>query len=396
VAAACGGDAVPGDRSSVRDSAGITIVESQAASWRSGDEWTIASEPGLTIGVLEGDPDYQLFDVGRALRLDDGRIVVANAGTHELRFYDASGAFLHSAGGQGDGPGEFQDIGWLAPLGGDTLATYDYGARRISLFDSEGTFLSTAAPQPPEGESNPLFVAYMSDGSLLAVSLIAVSPATESGLHRNAQLLVRYRPDGTFIDSVGRFPGRETYVKVDDGRVTASALPFERRAGYAASDQGIYVGGADRPVVGLFGTDGRLLRVIRWNQPLLEVTPKMIDEIKRQRSERWEELNLDAAFRAQMEAMQEEMPWPDRLPAYSRFIVDADQNLWVERFSTPMATTSRWSVFDPDGILLGEVETPYGVRIFQIGSDFMLGVGRDAMDVEQVRVYGLNKGSAAP
>ena len=237
----------------------------------------------------------------------------------------------------------------------------------------------------------------MGDGSLLAISLIAVSPITESGFYRNAQLLIRYRPDGTFIDSVGRFPGRETYVKVDDdGRVTASALPLGRQGAYAASGQGVYVGGADRAEFGFFSTEGRLLRVVRWDQPPVKVTPQMIDEIKRTRSERWVELNLDAGFRSQLEAMQQEMPWPDWLPAYSRFIVDADQNLWVEHFSTPMDTASEWSVFDPDGILLGTVETPSGVRIFQIGSDFILGVGRDEMDVEQVRMYGLNKGTATP
>jgi len=387
----CGGEAAPDSGSVVRDSAGITIVESRSTLWEVGDEWTIAPQPSLVIGVLEGDPEYRLFDVGGALRLDDGRLVIANAGTQQLRFYDAAGVFLHAVGGQGDGPGEFQDIGWLEPLGPDTLATYDYRARRISLFDHQGTFLSSASPQPPEGEASPLFVGYMRDGSLLAVSLIAVSPATESGFHRNAQLLIRYRPDGTFIDSVGRFPGRETYVKVEDGRVTASALPLGRRSAYAATEEGVYVGGADRAEFGLFGRDGRLLRVVRWDQPPMRVTAGMIEEIKRERTERWVELNLDAEFRAQLEAMQEEMPWPDRLPAYARFLLDADRNLWVEHFATPIDTSSRWSVFGPDGVLLGEVAPPSGVRIFQIGSDFILGVGRDEMDVEQVRVYPLEK-----
>ena len=132
LAVACGGEAGSGGGSTVRDSSGIAIVESRGGSWQSGEEWTVAAEPSLVIGVLEGDPEYQLFDVGGAMRLDDGRIVIANAGSLQLRFYDESGAFLHAVGGQGDGPGEFQDIGWLAPLGSDTLATYDYRARRIS------------------------------------------------------------------------------------------------------------------------------------------------------------------------------------------------------------------------------------------------------------------------
>jgi hypothetical protein len=41
--------------------------------------------------------------------------------------------------------------------------------------------------------------------------------------------------------------------------------------------------------------------------------------------------------------------------------------------------------------LLGQVETPTRGRLLQIGSDFVLGVWRDELDVEQVRLYRLLK-----
>ncbi|MEJ2204371.1 MAG: hypothetical protein P8170_09690 [Gemmatimonadota bacterium] len=53
--------------------------------------------------------------------------------------------------------------------------------------------------------------------------------------------------------------------------------------------------------------------------------------------------------------------------------------------------TSDWAVFDPAGQWLGEVETPRGGRIWEIGSDDLLGTRRDELDVEEVRMYGILK-----
>ena len=50
-----------------------------------------------------------------------------------------------------------------------------------------------------------------------------------------------------------------------------------------------------------------------------------------------------------------------------------------------------WNVFDPEGRWLGTVETPYGGYIYQIGEDFLLGLWVDELDVEQVRVYPIDR-----
>jgi hypothetical protein len=53
----------------VRDSAGVTIVESIEGLWAEGEGWTISGEPALTIGVDEGPEEYSLFQVRAALQL---------------------------------------------------------------------------------------------------------------------------------------------------------------------------------------------------------------------------------------------------------------------------------------------------------------------------------------
>jgi hypothetical protein len=51
----------------------------------------------------------------------------------------------------------------------------------------------------------------------------------------------------------------------------------------------------------------------------------------------------------------------------------------------------RWTVFDPEGRMLGTVATPARFRVFSIGTDYVLGVWRDDMDVEHVRLFTLEK-----
>ena len=83
----CGGmgDASTQPRSVVRDSAGVTIVENGRPAPDSRLGWQVSATPTVSIGVSEGDPNYELFGVTGATRLSDGRTVVANGGSNELK-----------------------------------------------------------------------------------------------------------------------------------------------------------------------------------------------------------------------------------------------------------------------------------------------------------------------
>ena len=93
--------------SEARDSAGIRIVENARPPEGSRLGWTIGPEPLMSIGVLEGEEPYMLHWAFNSVRLSDGRIVVVNAGTQELRMFDESGTHLLTWGGSGEGPGSF-------------------------------------------------------------------------------------------------------------------------------------------------------------------------------------------------------------------------------------------------------------------------------------------------
>jgi hypothetical protein len=72
-------------------------------------------------------------------------------------------------------------------------------------------------------------------------------------------------------------------------------------------------------------------------------------------------------------------------------VVDSHGNVWIAEYPEHDGDRSLWDVFDREGRWLGKVETPYGGYIYQIGDDFLLGVWVDELDVEQVRLYGIER-----
>lgn len=118
--------------------------------------WRLSSLPTTDIGVAEGDQPNELAGASSSLRLADGRIVIANSGSYDLRFFDNQGRFLHVSGRKGAGPGEFDGTMHLIPLGPDRFAVF--AEPRLSVFDTAGTYLSDTRISGQGQESFPLTV----------------------------------------------------------------------------------------------------------------------------------------------------------------------------------------------------------------------------------------------
>ena len=112
----------------VRDSAGIPIVENSGPAWSEGQPWSFGTEPTLRIGTVEGDPNYIFERVRGATRMDDGTIVVLESGTNELRLFDGNGSFVRNLGGTGEGPGEFRFLTEMWVSGDTIFGFYNSGS----------------------------------------------------------------------------------------------------------------------------------------------------------------------------------------------------------------------------------------------------------------------------
>ncbi len=368
----------------VTDSAGIRIVENEAPLWPSGGGWRIEVEPSLTYGHAEGDAPYQLFRVVGATILPDGRIVVANSGTSELRFFDEEGVFLTSAGGEGEGPGFFQFLAGVSRYRGDSLATFDIRLDRVSIFDGQGRFARSFNLAGHAGLS-PSPLGSLSDGSFV---LMAPRYRTPDGAALDSAYCLRFSPDGSGVDTVTLLPDQERYgFSIGEAFMSGSVAFTPLAVGAAAGDH-IYLGHTADYSVGVHALDGTVERIVRRRFESRAVLPADVERFKdRILERRRSQPDRQRMFRQ----VWERVDFPDVMPAYDDFRIDSEGNLWVADYRPEGESVSSWTVFDPEGQMLGSIDMPDRLRVFEIGPDYLLGVWFDDFDVPQVRIHRLIK-----
>lgn len=382
--ALCGcAEAGAGDRAfTVRDSAGTAIVESSAPTWADEERWTIDPEPAVEIGMLDGPPEYQLDRVGTARRLPDGRIAVANGGA-EIRFYNGEGVYLRTIGRHGDGPGEFQTLSQLFATP-DSIFAYDGRARRISVFDASGRFVRSTAL---EGAGFPRVVGRFGDGTYVATVSQAYGPGgVEDGVSRRPLAVLRYDAGGAMLDTLAVIPGYESFVQTQDGGFTVTSLLFGRAPVMAAAEDAAVLGGNDAYHLEVYQPDGSLARLIRRRQETLPVKDADWAALRDERLE-----GLEGEWRSRIESMIGKMPRPQTMPFYSSALLDEDGNVWVEDFRSPTDPEALWSIFDLEGRWLGRVAMPDRFRPTHVGAAWVVGVWRDDLEVQHVRVHRIAK-----
>lgn len=391
--AACGDARVGAAPAAARDSAGIRIVASEAPAWREGEGWRLSAEPVLRIGELDGPAEYQFSRVVGAVRRADGGIVVGDAGLHSLRFYDAGGRFLRSSGRQGAGPGEFEEMGSLHLLPGDSLLVFDWRLRRVSTFAPDGALASSASfPELPGAVFPvPQLVGRFPDRSLLIAVGHSFGPgAVADGVRRDSTDYLRYAAGGGLLDTVAVLPSGESFVRGGVGRFgfTTAPLLFGKNAVHGLAGGRVVVGSNQAYELAVYTPDGSLERLVRRKQEARPVTRADHEAVVASSLE-----GMDREWRERMEAVYAAMPRPATRPFYSALVVGAGGTLWVRDFAVAPETASTWTVFDADGRMLGGVAMPARFRPTHIGDDRVLGVVQDELGVESVMLFALERGA---
>ena len=150
----------------VWDSAGVIIVDNAHSAPDSRLSWKVGTQPSLSIGAVDSGEADQLFGVTDATRLSDGKIVIANSGSNELRVFSPDGSHAGTWGGQGEGPGEFTVYSPTAVVSwpGDSVAAPNPWALRLSIFDTDGNYGRDVSL----GAGFPDCVGLLADGRIVA------------------------------------------------------------------------------------------------------------------------------------------------------------------------------------------------------------------------------------
>ncbi len=403
--AACDNDPDPFDwpvqlDHSVRDSAGITIVESGRPASGSRLEWRVGTEPQVSLGAALGEADYQLYEVGDATRLADGRIVVANGGSDQLLVFDAAGNYLAAWAGQGDGPGEFRSLAVVDRWAGDSLIAGDSEQGRASVFDLEGNhgrtttlkgnpggFFKTISTDPTEHR----MMQVLPGNTILTRDIGGVMT---QGLWRWDHSYGLASADGSDNTSLGDYPGPETYsesVHVEEERmvyVMPLRHPFGKTTFTAVWGDLLAIGRNETYEIRVFASDGSLSRIVRRDHAPGTPTQAQLDARFRERF-----ASLSDEERTRRLEVAANVPMVATFPAYSNIKSDALGNLWVAEFELPGEERdfTLWTVFDQEGRAVGFVETPPGLTIYEIGANYILGKRTGDMDVESVELWELTR-----
>lgn len=388
----------------------------------SAEVWTVEAEPAVTIGTVDGPPETLLYRATSALVLPDGKIVVANEGTFELRYYDADGRLNRSVGAEGDGPGEFRSLAGVWRLRGDTIAAWDSRLHRLSFFTHAGDFLGAKsyviAPMRTSGgmDAHVFRVqGVFADGSPVALSNNAVGTRQMAALgqvdvsdgyrHSQEQVIMLARagsapPSGTTAqpssfadaDTIGSFSGDEQFVHRAPNRPGGAvqqqfdAVIYGERFLWAIGPEFFAVGTGKPYVVNLYDRTGALRGTVGRTVPSRPVT----DDLVRAYTEAVLE-NTMPENRATRAQSLENVPAADSLPAYDGLYFDQAGNLWVREFDTTANTLHTYSIFTPDGTWLAQLEVPARLTVIDRGPDYLLTRTRGQFDVEQIRLYRIDR-----
>lgn len=193
------------------------------------------------------------------------------------------------------------------------------------------------------------------------------------GVIRDSLTLVRYGRDGHRLNMLGRFPGPKRFLyRWPDGGFSVADVFFGRRTIVAVGASRRYIARNDHWEITAIASDGRSVQTIHRRFDVRPVEDRDVEEMTREILDAYSSADQRRRRRKVLRAA----PRRDVLPVIEQGLVDREGYLWVENYRVPGAeSTPRWSVFRPDGRWLGDVETPPGLRILEIGEDYVRASG---------------------
>lgn len=383
IAGACAGDSATKGLTA-RDSAGVEIVENLASLGEDSAALRVEPTPFLTLGTREGE---ELYRVRSVLRMADGRIAVANAGTSEILVFDGEGALVARVGREGEGPGEFMGLDRLSLLGDGSLAAWDYRTNRVTIFgpdlDLRREFRVRTLGQGATYGVRPLGEGWVNTS--LGVTSSQVDTDNRPSIQRPESPVFHFDAEGVPVDTIASVPTFTIAVRSVNGSYAWGPAPFGSSSHLSLSgDTLLWIGDGAEHEARAYDPTGSLRRIVRWPETDRSFGQAEREEYFQSMLEQVPPGTTQAEI-AEGRRQFEEQPWPERLPAFTDLIADRAGHLWLREFDElPPDTTHRWLVFDGGGRLLGRVSFPQGLRVYEIGEDYVLGVARNELDEERV------------
>ena len=372
---ACDHDGVS-TRRIVRDSAGVELIDQPLGST---ERMTLSTAAVVDFATTAGSEFYRVMD---ARILQDGAVVVANAGTAQIRIFDPDGHLEVEFGRRGKGPGEFRFPARVLEIAGGRLLVADPLQLRLAIFTRSGELVQDV-PIPNRGVQTWVVGWLESESVVIEYSTVRPSP---DKFRTEAMQYDVFRWATATSDSIlratsgtmGFVGGMEPWGVVDH--------PLFEAIVKAASVNGLLVLADGRtPSLQFYSRNGHLVRVLRWPAEVEAVTETDVLAYQRQRLAEMDGPEARSRMAKQLDAY----PVAEQFPFVGALRVDHDQRIWVQQYRRPTDTVQAWYVFDLASETVSTVELGASLELMDARGHDVLVVERDALDVEHVRIYTL-------
>lgn len=382
-----------GHAQNVRDSAGIRIVMNSKPTWTSAQQLALSSAPTLIIGEASDDASL-LTRVRGACYLSDGRILIADGGSNELRIFHGNGQHLKTFSRRGDRPGEFRSIQQVFRLAGDTIAVL-HDRALVSRFTGDGTYIS----RTNDGGANEFgrpgatmqSVSLALNGGARVLIRAAIDPPTQGvgvAFDATATLTV-LTSDAATSHVVGELP----FMRASADRNGVSKPWLGAEAEFATDGTQFYYGYGIKYELIRYTTAGKANLIVRraWTAP--KVSRTEYEQFTDEWLSRWSKAKGAALTAERREFLAGD--YFKTLPAFSALLLDRVGRVWARTPAVIDAAVagslndypigaSTWSVFGANGVWLGDVKLPARFSPTDIGTNYVLGIARDEDGVPTV------------
>lgn len=284
----------------------------------------------FTVGEGKGD-EPGVLNQPRDLKVDrSGTLFVLDAGDNNIKVYDDEGAYSHTIGRPGQGPGELGRFIYfdISPEG--KVFVMDGMNRRISMFEKDGSFISDFGI---EGFHDKIAVC---TGDYVFLSRPVTTPEDVIGAEQVLEQVVticQYDHEGNSKNTYGEYRGNLiSYKRMSEGSVFSGSSPYGYQTVWdVCQGERLLQGYSENYQMTVHAVDGS--PEFRFGRQFTQIKYPMFGRGR---------VN------------------PEFYPAFDRIVVfDDDRNIWLMQYGIIEPEEGRiYDIFSPDGIYLKQVYVP--------------------------------------
>jgi hypothetical protein len=310
----------------------------------------------LSIGVEEGDENYNFFRIAAVEVDEEDNIYVLDAGNGRIQVFNEEGKYLKTIGQKGQGPGDLLRPNSLSVNLSGKIYIYDDSNLRITIFKINGEYIGDFKIQYPaysdifSDEDQNLF---------FNISAGFKDHNGPEGYIEGIRILkiVKYSETGKELVSFGEFSGFKSQYYQIKGLHIAGLGTDELQTVWTVDQKGnVYIADANKYEITVYSKIGNAIKKIKRKFDQIEYTSKEIkDFINRERNR-----NVPQYIKKRLIFSRYKI-------AIKSITVDEKGNLWVNTSQKGDADGYAFDIFNPDGIYADRVVLAEKPRLFKKG-----------------------------